>query len=66
MGDTLTGMIASLIGQRVEPVLATIAAVHLHGAAGGALAAEGRGPLGITASEVADAARTVLNAALRR
>jgi len=65
MGDALTGMIASLLGQRVEPALATIAGVYLHGAAGDALAAEGRGPLGITASEVADAARTTLNAALR-
>ena len=65
MGDTLTGMIASLLGQGIEPALATLAAVHLHGAAADALAAEGRGPLGITASEVADAARTALNAALR-
>jgi hydroxyethylthiazole kinase-like uncharacterized protein yjeF len=61
MGDTLTGMIAALIAQRVAPELAAIAGVHLHGAAGDALAATGRGPFGITASEVADAARALLN-----
>jgi len=63
MGDTLTGMIASLLAQGTAPELAAVAGVHLHGAAGDALAASGRGPLGITAGEVADAARTLLNAA---
>lgn len=63
MGDTLTGMIASLAAQGAAPELAAIAGVHLHGAAGDALAADGRGPLGITAGEVADAARSLLNAA---
>ena len=58
------GFRISPVTQRVEPALAAIAGVHRHGAAGDALAAEGRGPLGITASEVADAARTVLNAAM--
>jgi hydroxyethylthiazole kinase-like uncharacterized protein yjeF len=64
MGDTLTGMIASLLAQGVPAEAATLAAVHLHGAAGDALAAEGCGPLGTTAGEVADAARRVLNRAL--
>jgi len=66
MGDTLTGIVAGLLAQRVAPELAAIAGVYLHGAAGDALAAAGRGPLGITAGEVADAARGVLNRALLR
>jgi hydroxyethylthiazole kinase-like uncharacterized protein yjeF len=61
MGDTLTGMIASLLAQGVNAEGALAAAVHLHGAAGDALAAAGRGPLGITAGEVGDMARTLLN-----
>jgi hypothetical protein len=35
--------------------------VHLHGAAADSLVAGGTGPIGITASEVIAAARTLLN-----
>jgi len=35
--------------------------VHLHGAAADRLAREGIGPIGLTASEVAEAARGVFN-----
>jgi hydroxyethylthiazole kinase-like uncharacterized protein yjeF len=66
MGDALTGMIAALLAQGIAADDAAVAGVHLHGAAGDALAGEGRGPLGITAGEVADAARGVLNRSLRR
>lgn len=61
MGDALSGMIAALIAQGVEPLRALLAGVYLHGAAADALAASDTGPIGITASEVIDRARAVLN-----
>lgn len=65
MGDVLTGMIAGLLGQGVEPTTALQLAVHLHGAAADTLVARGCGPAGLTASETIDAARTLLNQAQR-
>jgi ADP-dependent NAD(P)H-hydrate dehydratase / NAD(P)H-hydrate epimerase len=65
MGDVLAGMIASLLAQGANARDATAAAVWLHGAAAESLAAQGSGPLGITASDVIDAARRVANAVLR-
>src|SRR6267143_1192406 len=61
MGDALSGMIAALIGQGAEPLQALLAGVYLHGAAADALAASGTGPIGVTASEVIDRARALLN-----
>lgn len=61
MGDVLTGLIASLIGQSWPVDAALLAAVHLHGAAADRLAREGIGPIGLTASEVIEAARGVFN-----
>jgi ADP-dependent NAD(P)H-hydrate dehydratase / NAD(P)H-hydrate epimerase len=66
MGDALTGMIASLLAQGADARDATAAAVWLHGAAADRLAARGRGPIGITASDVIDAARRIANAAQRQ
>lgn len=51
MGDALTGMIAGLICQGLEPLAAARLAVYVHGAIGDRLAAE-RGPLGILATDV--------------
>ena len=65
MGDVLTGMIAALLAQGADARAAAAAAVWLHGAAADALAREGDGPLGISASEVIDAARVLLNATIR-
>ena len=65
MGDVLTGMIASLLAQGASADAAAAAAVWLHGAAGDRLAARGQGPLGITASDVIDAARRVANTVQR-
>lgn len=62
MGDALTGFAASLLAQGAAPGNALAAAVWLHGAAGDALARSGDGPLGITASDVIEAARRILNA----
>jgi hydroxyethylthiazole kinase-like uncharacterized protein yjeF len=65
MGDVLTGMIASLLAQGANARDATAAAVWLHGTAAESLTAQGQGPLGITASDVIDAARRVANAVQR-
>jgi hydroxyethylthiazole kinase-like uncharacterized protein yjeF len=65
MGDVLAGMIASLLAQGANARDATAAAVWLHGAAAESLAAQGQGPLGITASDVIEAARRVANAVQR-
>lgn len=61
MGDVLSGIAAALLAQRVTPLDALLLAVYLHGAAADALVAEGCGPFGLTASEVADRARILLN-----
>ena len=60
MGDVLCGIIASLIAQGLSPEPATLLGVYLHGAAADMLADE-TGPIGLTASEVTQAARALLN-----
>lgn len=60
MGDVLTGMIAAFIAQGLDADQALLLAVHLHGAAGDALAQQGIS-VGMTASEVTDWARWLLN-----
>ncbi|HMH19672.1 MAG TPA: NAD(P)H-hydrate dehydratase [Burkholderiales bacterium] len=61
MGDALSGMIAALCAQGADPLQALLAGTYLHGAAADALVAAGGGPLGITASEVIDSARALIN-----
>lgn len=51
MGDTLTGIIAALAGQEMDPEPAAICGVYLHGLSGDLLARET--PVGYTASDVA-------------
>lgn len=53
MGDVLTGAVAALIGQGRQLVEAAYGGAYLHGLAAD-LIAEGRGQVGILASEVAD------------
>ena len=65
MGDVLTGMIAALIAQGAGARAATAAAVWLHGAAADTLARAGAGPTGISAGELIDPARALLNASIR-
>jgi hydroxyethylthiazole kinase-like uncharacterized protein yjeF len=60
MGDVLTGMIASFIAQGMSADDALLLAVHLHGAAGDALALQGIS-VGMTASELTEWARWLLN-----
>ncbi|MFO1323805.1 MAG: NAD(P)H-hydrate dehydratase [Burkholderiales bacterium] len=64
-GDVLSGLLGALLAQRIDAKTALRLAVCLHGAAADALVAAGTGPLGITASELPDAARALLNAATR-
>ncbi|MBB4011415.1 NAD(P)H-hydrate dehydratase [Niveibacterium umoris] len=61
MGDALTGIVASLLAQHWPAKMALEAGVHLHGAAADELARSSSGAIGITASEVALAARAVRN-----
>ena len=60
MGDVLTGMIAAFIAQGLTVDSSMLLAVHLHGAAGDALAQQGI-TIGMTATEVTEWARWLLN-----
>ncbi len=64
-GDVLTGMLGALLAQGLTAKDALQTAVCLHGAAADALVAEGVGPVGLTASEIAPVARRLVNAAAR-
>jgi NAD(P)H-hydrate repair Nnr-like enzyme with NAD(P)H-hydrate dehydratase domain len=50
-----------LIAQRLTPQSALLLAVYLHGAAADELVAQGIGPIGLTATEVTDRARMLIN-----
>ena len=60
MGDVLSGMIAAFIAQGLSADEALLLGVHLHGAAGDALAQQ-QASLGMTASEVTEWSRWLLN-----
>lgn len=60
MGDVLTGMIAAFVAQGMTAADAMLLAVHLHGAAGDALAEQGI-TIGMTATDVTEWARWLLN-----
>ncbi|MCX7153469.1 MAG: NAD(P)H-hydrate epimerase [Proteobacteria bacterium] len=57
----LAGLAGSLLAQGYATESALLLAVYLHGAAADALAGSGSGPVGLTASEVADGIRSLLN-----
>jgi NAD(P)H-hydrate repair Nnr-like enzyme with NAD(P)H-hydrate dehydratase domain len=61
----LSGMLGALLAQHVDAKTALRLAVCLHGAAADLLVARGCGPLGVTPSELPDAARELINAATR-
>jgi len=63
MGDVLSGLIVALLAQGVDDRHALTASVYLHGAAADRLLEMGIGPIGLTAGEVIDAARNLLNRA---
>lgn len=60
MGDVLSGMIAAFIAQGLDADEALLLAVHLHGAAGDELAKQ-QATLGMSATEVTEWARWLLN-----
>lgn len=60
MGDVLSGMITAFIAQGLSIDHALLLAVHLHGAAGDALAQQ-QASIGMTAGEVTEWARWLLN-----
>lgn len=60
MGDVLSGMIAAFIAQGLDTDEALLLAVHLHGAAGDELAKQ-QATLGMSATEVTEWARWLLN-----
>ena len=60
-GDVLAGMIGALMAQGLPVDQAVSLGVCLHGAAADTLVAEGTGPLGVTASELAPIARRLIN-----
>lgn len=61
MGDTLAGMIGALFAQTCDMTLAMRLGVYLHGLAADQLVEQGIGPIGLTASELIDQARKILN-----
>jgi hydroxyethylthiazole kinase-like uncharacterized protein yjeF len=65
MGDVLAGMLGALLAQRYTGETALVLGVHLHGAAADALAKDGNGPVGLTASELIDASRGIWNTWLK-
>ncbi|HLP97819.1 MAG TPA: NAD(P)H-hydrate dehydratase [Sideroxyarcus sp.] len=60
MGDVLSGMIAAFIAQGLSADEALLLAVHLHGAAGDELAKQ-QATIGMSATEVTEWARWLLN-----
>src|SRR3954464_1713534 len=61
MGDVLAGMLGALLAQGYTGETALVLGSHLHGAAADVLVSQNTGPVGMTASEVTDAARRLWN-----
>jgi hydroxyethylthiazole kinase-like uncharacterized protein yjeF len=60
-GDVLSGILVSLLAQGIPTHMAIPAGVWLHGSAADRLVERGIGPIGLTAGELADAARDIRN-----
>ena len=60
-GDVLGGIIGALLAQRLTRYEAALAGVYLHGLAADTLSAQGHGPAGLTAGELAPMVRSLLN-----
>lgn len=61
MGDVLSGVLGALLAQGLDAERALLLGVYLHGAAADEAVAKGLGPVGLTASEVIEKARQLLN-----
>jgi len=64
-GDVLAGILGALLAQGIDASEAMRIGVCVHGAAADMLVARNVGPLGVTASELIDAARALVNEATR-
>ena len=64
-GDVLSGLCGALLAQGWPAREAALGAVWIHGKAADELVASGTGPVGVTATEIIDAARHVLNTLIR-
>lgn len=60
-GDVLGGIIGALLAQHLPRYEAALAGVYLHGLAADTLTAQGDGPAGLTAGELAPMVRSLLN-----
>jgi hydroxyethylthiazole kinase-like uncharacterized protein yjeF len=60
-GDVLGGIVGALLAQRLPPFEAASAGVYLHGLAADTLSAQGDGPAGLTAGELAPMVRRLMN-----
>lgn len=60
-GDVLSGIIGSIMAQGLSGLEAAKLGIFVHGAAADSLVALGLGPVGLTASEVAKEARSIIN-----
>ncbi len=60
-GDVLSGIVGSLIAQGLSVLEAAKLGVYVHGAAADKLVADGLGPVGLTASEIAQEVRNQIN-----
>lgn len=60
-GDVLGGLIGALLAQRLPPWEAALAGVYLHGLAADTLVAQGDGPAGLAAGELAPVVRRLMN-----
>ncbi|NIE68116.1 NAD(P)H-hydrate dehydratase [Burkholderia sp. Ax-1719] len=60
-GDVLGGLIGALLAQRLPPFEAALAGVYLHGLAADTLVAQGDGPAGLAAGELAPMVRCLMN-----
>ena len=57
----LSGFLGALLAQGLSAENALLVAVYLHGAAADALLEQQHGPIGMTASDIIPAARSLLN-----
>jgi ADP-dependent NAD(P)H-hydrate dehydratase / NAD(P)H-hydrate epimerase len=62
MGDVLSGILGALLAQRYSGEASAVLGVHLHGAAADAQARSAGGAIGLTAGEIIEPARRILNA----
>jgi len=60
-GDVLSGIIGSLMAQGLTGLQAAKLGVYVHGAAADVLVENGKGPVGLTASELMLEVRTIIN-----